>query len=400
MDESGASPFSARSVLIITVALVVGFLAFMLLLAYAPQLRSGEDGGTHALSKSAVGFRGLHDLLEQTGAEVGFGRDPDAATDYGLTIVTPQVNSAPERIDQLIAEGDYSPVLIVLPKWLTIPVGLNRDRVAAFGTGMAGPVLDLLDNLGKMQVTGVDVRAGAALVAPEIEGVRFAAPQSLQVISGDTIDPVIATQAGDIVLGYVRDTDIYILADPDLLNNLALDDPASAQAALMLVETLNYDGGPVTFDLVANGYGQTANLLTLMFEPPFLALTLCILFAALLAGVQAFNRFGPARREPRAIAFGKRALVDNSAELLKLARREHLSAKHYVTLTRDAAVAAIGNPRGLSGSELDAWLDGLRREGEPFTALAARAQHARSRQDILVAAQALYQWRKAVTHEG
>ncbi|WP_298022284.1 hypothetical protein [uncultured Parasphingopyxis sp.] len=399
MSESGASPFSTKSVLIIVVALIVGFLAFMLLLAYAPGLKSGENGGAHGLSRSAVGFRGLHDLLEETGLDVSYARDPEGGTSYGLTIVTPQFDSDPERIDQLIEEGGYSPTLIILPKWSTMQAGLDRDEVAAIGTGMAASVLPLLSDLGKLQVTGSDTREGATLVAPDFDA-RYAAPASLQVMTGDRIEPVIATPGGDIVLGYVTGTETYILSEPDLLNNQVLSSAERARAALTLIDTLNYEGGPISFDLVANGFGESANLLVLMFEPPFLALTLCMLAAALLAGWQAFNRFGPARREPRAIAFGKRALVDNSAELLKLARREHLSAENYVGLTRDTAVAAIGNPRGLSGPELDNWLDGLKKDGPSFTSLAARAHRARSRQDILDAAQALYQWRKAVTHEG
>jgi hypothetical protein len=139
----------------------------------------------------------------------------------------------------------------------------------------------------------------------------------------------------------------------------------------------------------------------LAFEPPFLALTLCLLAAALLAGVQAAYRFGPALRPQRAIAFGKRALVDNSAELLRLARREHLSSERYVIMTREAAVSAIGNPRRLNGEALDHWLDGLGPSTmPPFTMLALAAERAHNRQDIRDAARALYDWRKAVTHEG
>jgi hypothetical protein len=70
-------------------------------------------------------------------------------------------------------------------------------------------------------------------------------------------------------------------------------------------------------------------------------------------------------------------------------------------MTREAAVAAIGNPRKLKGGELDHWLDGLGPTSMPmFTTLAAAAERATNRQDILNAARALNHWRKAVTHEG
>ncbi|WP_299329419.1 hypothetical protein [Parasphingopyxis sp.] len=399
MTETG-SPFSAKTVILLVIAGVIGFAAFLLLTAYAPEIRSGRDGRAHGLSTSAVGFRGVYTLLEETGADVGYIRQEDSYPDAGLTILTLEQISNRERVEALIDNG-WGPLLIVLPKWATMPVPQERDRVQWLDSGIGRNVTPMLSHLVDIDVTTSNTGAGTRLQSGMLQNVAFTAPENLQTISGEDLTSLMETEKDEIVLANVYNTQIYILSDPDLLNNQALADPERAQAALLLLDELNDTDGPYRFELVANGFGGARNLLTLAFEPPFLALTLCLLAAALLAAFQAIYRFGPELRPGRAIAFGKRALVDNSAELLRLARREHLSSERYVGMAREAAVAAIGNPRKLEGEALDRWLDGLGPDSmPPFTSLARAAERATGRHEILAAAQALYDWRKAVTHEG
>ena len=96
-----------------------------------------------------------------------------------------------------------------------------------------------------------------------------------------------------------------------------------ARSALAMLDFLNStDADGVLFDVTANGLGRSRSPLKLAFDPPFLAVTLTIFAAMLLAAWQALNRFGPVRRRERAIAFGKAALVDNSAALIRKAGRE------------------------------------------------------------------------------
>ena len=402
MSDSSASAFSSRTIFLVVAAGLASFILFLVLTAYAPELRSGRDGRAHSLSTSAVGFRGVYELLDATGAPVDYVRDENVLADDGLTIVTLEMPVAQERLDALLDNGEYQPTLIVLPKWFTRAIPGERDRVEALGPpALGGDGEQAFASLGDIVVTGANIERGDRLSGSIFPGVQFRAPTDLQLIAGKALDGLITTDRGDIVLANVRGTEIYILSDPDLLNNQALASPQSARAALVMLQVLNADGGPYRFELAVNGFGANqANLLTLAFEPPFLALTLSILAAALLAGLHAAFRFGPPLREPRAIAFGKRALVDNSAELLRLARREHLSSKRYAAITREAAVTAIGNPRQLSGAAIDNWLDGFDVPGSPpFSALAARAERATARQEILDAARALNLWKRTIIHE-
>ena len=77
---------------------------------------------------------------------------------------------------------------------------------------------------------------------------------------------------------------------------------------------------------------------------------------AALVGVQAWFRFGPARRAPRAVALGKTALVETGAGMMRLAKREPRMARRYVQLCRQRAAASLGAAH-LEGPALDEFLD-------------------------------------------
>ena len=188
----------------------------------------------------------------------------------------------------------------------------------------------------------------------------------------------------------------YDLADRDLMNNHGLKDPRTARAALQILAALNSTGAEtVSFDLTINGFGRKPNALKLLFEPPFLALTLALVVAALMAGLHGAFRFGPQRREERAIAFGKSALVENSAGLFSFVRREHRAGGAYADLVAEEAARASGAPPNLRGAELEAYLDRLSPADRPrYSELAARAREASDRDELVSAARALYSWKK------
>jgi hypothetical protein len=221
---------------------------------------------------------------------------------------------------------------------------------------------------------------------------RFRAPGPLQTVSGPGLKPVVTDSAGRGVLVQFGDRPFYLLADPDLLSNRGMADRGQAAAALAMLDFLNSTGaGSVTFDVTLNGLGQARSPLKLMFDPPFLAVTLALAAALLLAGLQALARFGPPRRPERAIAFGKAALIDNAAALVRQARREAGLGGRYSEMIREKAVTVFAVPARLRDNAITEYLDKL--DGRPsFSALAAAAERARGREELLEAAQALHRW--------
>ena len=183
-----------------------------------------------------------------------------------------------------------------------------------------------------------------------------------------------------------------MIADPDLLSNQGISDVHQAAATLALLDWMNAnDATTINFDVTLNGFGRSPSPLKLAFEPPFLAMTLAIAAAVLLAAWQATARFGSPRRRGRAIAFGKAALIDNTAALVRKAGRQAMLGSRYVDVIRDRAAVVFGISTRLRDGALDDYLDQL--EGRArFTQLAEAATSARDRHSALLAAQALHRW--------
>ncbi|QBM76305.1 hypothetical protein E2E30_11355 [Sphingomonas sp. AAP5] len=388
---SGANAFSVRTVAILLAVGIFAFIAMLVLGAYAPDLRSGRDGRAHALSNAAVGYSGIVRLAEATGRNPQIVRNPRQLAGEDLVVLTPE-SGATDMTKALAARG-AKPTLVILPKWRTSvdPTHTGWARFVDFRD--VDDVERVLAPQYKLKVTryasgGRPLRALSWMP----RSIAFAAPRPVQTITGLDVRPILTDADGHVVLGQIGGGPLYVLADPDLLSNIGMRDPAQARAALELLDWLNATGAKaITFDVTLNGFGASPSPLKLLFDPPFLAMTLTLAAAVLLAGVQATARFGPARRRARAIAFGKTALIDNAAALVRKAGRQGRLGPRYVDLVRERAGGVFGVPARLQGAAVDGYLDGLRGRAR-FSALAAEAQAARDPRAMLAAAQALHHW--------
>jgi hypothetical protein len=384
--------FSRGTALLIVAVGTLAFVAMLVLGAYAPDLRSGRNGGAHALSNAAVGFSGLVRLVEATDRNPVIVRSVDQLKTKQLAIVTP--DSGTVDISKIANARSGLPTLWVLPKWDTVkdPSQTGWVRISGLmpdadpGSLFApGWVL----NVSRVRTAREPLRAAVPGVPP---AVAFRAPLVLQTISADKLQPVIVDAAGQIVLGKAADAPLYILADPDLLNNHGMADIGQASAALALIDYLNTTGNRgILFDVTSNGLGQSRSPLKLAFDPPFLAATLTMFAAMLLAGWQAAIRFGSPRLQERAIAFGKAALVDNNAALIRKAGREARLGPRYVDVIRKRAVALFKLPASWGPEEVDSRLESLNPRWS-FTSAANAVENARSRDELLRAAQSLNRW--------
>jgi hypothetical protein len=221
----------------------------------------------------------------------------------------------------------------------------------------------------------------------------------LQTVRGEGWAPALVDESGAIVLAYSRkNPKVWLLADPDLLNNQGLASLDTARAGVAILEAANGDAArPILFDVTLAGFERGKGFGKLMLEPPYLAATLCAVAAALLMGFHALARFGQPHRRGRAIALGARALVDNSADLVRMARKEHELAPAYASLTR----ALVARGAGGGHAAEDTWLDDLaaRRGAASPAALAAEAETTKTRDELLAVARKLYDWRGEMTRE-
>lgn len=377
------------------------FAAFAILLAFSTGPNQA-DGGAHALSRSAIGFAGIVQLLQNTGSQVLVSRAPalGGSPGAGLLVLTPApTEHSPSTMPHLAAHA----VLIVLPKWQAnsaphYPGWVARDEPLSASQVLSVLPADWVKPTLHRQATAEhpDLQAGFPLgTVPSIAHVRRL--QTLAAAPGWTA--VLRDPDGGIVLGQ-HEHGPYVLADPDLLNDLALADLIGATGAVTLLTTLA-DGQPIAFDVSLNGFGRSRDLLRLIFEPPLLGATLCAVAAAALIGLLSIHRFGPVRVPDRTIAAGKRALADNSAGLIALARRELNMARPYAELTRSLAARATATPRRLSTAEIDAYLDraaAMRGLPDRFTALLADADAVRDHAGLVRLASRLHRWRMGLVY--
>ncbi|MBY9063539.1 hypothetical protein K7957_11410 [Sphingomonas yunnanensis] len=390
--------FAPTTVAVLLALGIAGFVATLLLSAYAPDWRGRGDGGAHALSGGVTGYSALVRLAEATGRRPRIVRDPHRFDTEDLLVATPETGAAP--IDPVLAPRASLPTLFVLPKWSTradakhpgwVHVTGLKDRLEAYGVFVPETRFAIVQRPS----FGRPLRA----VVPELAGLRLAAPRPLQAIRAPArspaygvLEPVIVDERGAIVLGRFTDRPLYVLADPDLLDNRGMHDPRTAAAALALLDWMNSNAAQgIAFDVTLNGLAAGANPLKLVFEPPFLALTLTLAVALLLAALGTVTRFGSPRERPRALALGKAALVDNTAALVRRAGREARLGQRYVDVVREAAARAFAAPARLRGAALDAYLDGLDRHAR-FTALASTLAAATGAAEMTRAARALHDW--------
>jgi hypothetical protein len=412
-----ASPFTPRTLLAVIVVGAGAFLLFLYALGAGWDGGSEQDGGAHAGARGLNGFAGLVRLLEAQGHEVSLSRSEARLDDESLLVLTPQAGSDPNELAQIIANRRYSgPTLLILPKWFVLPASMLPGSDAPEGWVMLGgaDAPDLTSAIVGLEGETIAIAksqrwhgAGETGSLPEPDTVMaftaglvmpMVTDDSGRVLAGYIADngayPVLAQAAGVPPLdpeGDVTDNDIWpvvIVAEPDLMNNYGLADQQRAGLAHAIVDAAleDYDL-PVVFDLTASGISRSQNLLTLVFEPPFLAATLCLLLAALVIGWRAFRRFGPPVAEAPALAMGKKQLARNGGGLVERAKRLHLLGPPYAALitarmaetlgirepdlaAREAAIGRVLAGRGLAADYAER-AEALRRARHPNELLRA-----------------------------
>ncbi len=402
VEAQGRPPevFSAGVAIVMFVVGVFAFSAFITLSTFAPDFMDGNDGKAHALSKSAIGYAGLVKLARGQGTHVTVSRSEPKGSSADLVVLTPESKVKLADVERLA----HSNALIVLPKWLPKPSYNHRGWVRETNTmaGAVDVVEDLAPNAKLSETPGTTEQTllfdpNAAPVSGTGRTLHAGKIVKLQTIAAAAIVPVVTTAAGKTVLGYLRDSEepyIYILSDPDLLNNQGIAHLKNAKTGLALLDLLHTPSTPIAFDVSLNGFERSRSLLRLALEPPLLAATLSFVIVAGMIAWRAATRSGPSARGKRAIALGKRTLADNSAALIRLAGRDATMAPRYARMIRTLVAEQIHvsqDATDATNAELDriAQSRGVR---ATYTELASEAAAAKTAAETLTAARRLHAW--------
>lgn len=394
---SERAPFRPALVIGLITAGLISFAAFIFLLGWGPPEGDSETRGTGAVpAASAVGFKGLMELSRRFHPVVAVARETDFDSDDLLVVPLRPTDSAAD-VWRLLRRRAGQATVLILPKWDVV-----RDRAEPRWVRARGPLpAEVADELMGPGFDVEQMSAGSVPRRPQsfmMVDIDPPLPRAPQVIHGDRIQMLIGIPGEGALVAQIGEQPHYVVADPDLLNNHGLRSPETARAALALLGALlPYEDAGILFATSVRGpeAPEGRNLIRSMFEPPFLAMTIALIFAALLAGLHGAFRFGPARRPARAIPLGKAALVENSAGLVRLAGREVRLGGGYAGVVRDEAARTGAAPAHLQGEELEAYLDRFTRPGErTFRQLAWDVRSARTKADLIRAARALFRWKK------
>jgi hypothetical protein len=419
----GANPFSRRAVLAIVLLGSALFVALLWMIGTGMGMGPANNGQAQVGGKGLNGYAAMADYLERRGFSVRRVRNEGALSDPGLLILTPPPYADGKEIDKIVAARRHiGPTMVIAPKWIASMAEAGQDgarkgwvRLA----GTSGPTWDgFLDDvsvsIGPVDANGQPGRWKGLNLSGSL-------PDKDHLLSGrgNRLLPLVTEPDGRMLAAVLEDGGQYpgfaappgnrleiphqdvslhpliLIFEPDLLDNYGMARFENARLAEALVRASGLHAGqPVLFDMTLNGLGQSNNLLTLAFTPPFLAATLCLLLAALVVGWRAFLRFGPPLAAERAIAFGKRALVTNSAGFIRRSGRLHLIGGPYADRARERLIAALGLPRNLNTGHAEDAIDRILAsrtpDAEPFSVITARLRQARRPHDLLKAARDLH----------
>ncbi len=405
--------FNPRSILLLIVLGVFSFGAYFTLSGFSGDLKNGNNGGAHALSKSATGYGGLLHLLKQNGNTVDLSRSyvlRDAAISQ-VRIVSLTKGWFSTNLEEMVID---TPTLIIMPKWRTRKHPKQKGWVQRLN--VPNPDLLKLEQLSSLLMPVVkDIQFKRSRsnnekiyiysnpdngINSELSFYNF---EQIQTMTGDSLIPIITSHRGAIV-SQVEDKEIYILSDPDFLNTFGVANPDRAEFAygiLQLIEKRTNANGYV-FDISLHGFVRSQNLIKLALTPPFLAATLCLLAMGLLIAWQALSRFGDPMRSERNIAMGKLSLLLSAAGFINLAGREYKMAAEYAELTKKIAMDKLHIVSSLTEADKIQRLDTYSKHtgaDENWSKLEAEKFAPKNATELMKNAQKLYKWRGDITHE-
>ncbi|OHV24237.1 hypothetical protein EOS93_26715 [Rhizobium sp. RMa-01] len=332
--------------------------------------------------RSPLGNKGLELWLQAKGIPV-IRSDPHvarASSEISLRIVPLSIRQgeavapkAGEETDEAAPENSVQessryalPTLIILPKW--------RGSVSTDGVASAAGLVDLddirgeLDRIGYSDLSLDRSEKGFEEAHPRLKPDQ---PISIALYHAQTFDlaslpsfcrELAGTLTGALLVHCENHNQVYLLSDPDLLNNhgLALADNASFAASLVTLLRGAAEKRPVYLDTAGlpldsekpvdegKSYERSASDLKRFFAYPLSVIWGTLIVVAAICFWRGAYRFGPPLRGASAnIELSKTAAIDAMARLLRLSGNDGRMAGQFVLhLLADKAQLLFGSGAG------------------------------------------------------
>lgn len=413
--------FSRKAIGWITGVGVASFVLALLLTAFGEDLFSKPSPNANSYSRSALGHRGLVELLQSMGIGAVSRRTPGTAAPgplRPLIAAEPDplvLEAAEDRLAELRREARSrdAVLVVVLPKWTGVPRPSNPgwiERVSLLPDAALQSVLEAIDepaleNLTLVRAEGrvrpCSARWRSATSAGTVDFEANLSPAQL-FAPAPGLEPEVDC-GGRLLVARHKSADgpeIFLVSDPDLLNNHGL---GRGDNAALVHEFLTHRLGAkgVIFDETIHGYRRTPGILAEAFRFPLL---LAVLQTAVLLGVllwAGMGRFGKPLPPPAALGSGRQVLIDSTARLLTYGGHAAESFGRYFHQTVRALAGHFGLPSDLPEAETLDRLQRISRErrlGMDLHRLRQQADHPPSgeqaQERALSFARDLHRWRQ------
>lgn len=403
---SSTGPFSRRMLILIGVVAVGSLVLGIGLAIFGSKVSRAPISDANAFSRSAVGHKAFIELLRRLDIPVIVSQHGSAGkAKNGAVLIVAEPRPSDDAIGRARAlVRDAETVLVVLPKWSSVPRADRREWVGSVS----------LYNTADVERVGGDVLAIELEVFRNDRSRNFATnelsitPQIRypQLMRSGSLEPIVATADG-ILLGRVQTSHniLWVLSDPDVLATHSIGRGDNARFAVALVDDLRDQGAAVVFDETVHGFQIEPSVWRALLEFPLVLATLQILCAVLLFLWSGIRRFGAPQPPQPAIEPGKRFLIDNTAALLQFGgHTAHALRRYYNTTVRD--VARNLNAPDLDDSGLEAWLErvgsnkgvNVRLADVRADVAAVTANKKVQPRSVVLAANRLYYWKQEMLH--
>lgn len=358
---------------------VASFAVALLLTAFGEDLWERPTRDANSFSRSALGHRALVELLQSLGVGVMSRKTPGTGEPG---VVRPVVAAEPdpdalveERLPELLEEAlaRQAPLVVVLPKWRGRPHAENPGWVGGAQLLGESRVRQVLEKLGAdgLKDAGIERDKG-----PRVRGcsagwrsagdidyrVDLAPTQLLE--PGPGLEPEVTCGKGLLIARHQAgpgQPEIYLVSDPDLLNNHGLGDGDNAVLIYgFLTHRLGAKG--LIFDETIHGFRRTPGLLAEAFRFPLL---LAVLQALVLTGIllwAGMGRSGKPLPPPAGLGNGRQVLIDSTARLLTYGGHGAESLERYFHQTLRALASGLGLSSDTPDSEVLQRLQRISRE--------------------------------------
>jgi hypothetical protein len=365
-SEGKDEVFTRRTAVILAVLCAASLVATIVVSALATNTPTAKSAGTDAYSTSAVGYAALVRFLERAGLQVSVSRHGSASkagAEAPLLLAEPgnsddEGPTLKELAEEARTRGAF--VVVVLPKWHGTADRLKPswiERATLRPLADADRVLkDLEISVGSGEPSRPD-RVGEFF--GDLAAAGTPALPTPQVLAHAELETLLGSDQGTVI-GRVKGSRTYVVADPDLFNTHGLGKGGNAAIAQMFFKN-HLQASGLVIDESVHGFGRAPSLWAELFQFPLVLVT--IHFGALAALVlwAMMGRFGRPEPAPPRLPPGKLALVDNTAELLGFGGFTAHSLRQYRDLTLREGAVSSGLPSDLEHGELVAKLASVSR---------------------------------------